>query len=143
MNNTSNENRNKCNRTIHIGPNYFNNSNYENRLREKKINSIANFIKGYADKIAPGLYELIELMCEIKSGKNCIELFFEKPDMLREILMTRYGDIHSAGFVVKNILLRPVLSWLGLEELENELYDLFMDNPLEFKLKIGKLLQNQ
>ena len=126
---------------MHTSTGHFYKSSYEKRLQEKKIDRVAKIIKEYADKKAPGLYELVELMCKAASTKSCAELFFEEPEKLREILLAKYGDTYSAGFVVKYILLKPVLSYLGIEELEDELYELFMGNPLEFKIRIKKLFQ--
>lgn len=131
------------NRTMYTGIGYFRESSHEKRLLEKKIDKVAKIIKEHADKKAPGLYELVELTCKAVSAKSCAELFFEEPEKLREILIIKYGDAYSAGFVVKYILLKPVLSYLGVEELGDELYDLFMGNPLEFKRRIKKLLQKQ
>ena len=138
MNNSSSENS-----SPYGDSSYFYKNNYRRTIKERKKSMVViiNNIREKNSKIAPGLYETIDLMCKIKYGKEYIVLFFEKPDKLKEMLITRYGNEYIASIVIRYTLLRPFLYCLGLEELEDELYNLLMVDPLEFKSKIGELLE--
>ncbi len=142
MNSISRDNMNIHNRTTRIGTSQFYSGSYEKELQDKQINRVINIIREYANKISPGLYATLELICKNASGKDCVELFLENPNRLRDILL-KHGDPYLVRFIVKHILLKPILLSIGLEELENKLYDLFANNPLEFKSKIKELLQHE
>lgn len=103
---------------------------------------IASAIRKNMQSRIPGFYEIMEINCRRTYGKSCIDLFFDEPEKLRDILFKRYGsDTTSIYFIVKYLLLRPVLVEKNRLDLEEELATTFLNNPSEFKKIMGILLQ--
>jgi len=91
-------------------------------------------------KRAPGLYESMDVLCRARTDRSCIELLLDKPSELRKILVSKYGDQYSTEFIVRYMLLRPVLASVGAENMEEEMTKLFMHNARGFSKKLRELL---
>jgi hypothetical protein len=102
---------------------------------------IASIIKKYSFSKIPGYLDILELHCRKMFGRGCTDLFLDEPEKLREVLLAKYnGDADSAYFAIKYLFLRAVLTALNMLELEEELAQNFLKNPLLFKEKLHRIL---
>lgn len=99
---------------------------------------IVQYINDFIVSRAPEFLNTLNKVCKKQFNEDCISLFIDNPDKLREILMM-YNDINTTKFVVKNLFLKPLLKKLGKEELLEELANYFINDMEKFKEEIAKL----
>ncbi|MDK6028678.1 hypothetical protein QPL79_04825 [Ignisphaera sp. 4213-co] len=66
-------------------------------------------------------------------------MLLNEPEKLRNILLDKYGDTTSVYFIIKYLLLRPLLIEKNRLDKEEELATSFLNNPEEFKKMLSSL----
>lgn len=103
---------------------------------------IESIVKQSMQSKAPGLYEAMDLRCRILHGKGCVDLLLDEPVKLKDTLLKMYGDSTlSVHFIVKHLLIRPLLTEWGAPGLEEELVTSFLSDPRKFRETLVSLLQ--
>jgi len=89
-------------------------------------------------KSMPGIYEFLETQCRRVLAKDCVEILFEDPAVLRNIIVERY----SVPLVAKRVaerFLAPVGEALGLDITPKKLAELLIENPEELKRLLSEV----
>jgi len=103
---------------------------------------LLELVKKNAWNHVPGLYASLEFLCMREAGMDCLATLLEKPGVLRDILCKLYCDEYSLKFIVQHVFLKPVLSSIGVQGKEEELTDVFVNNPNEFRNKLATILKS-
>lgn len=72
------------------------------------LSKIKNELSTMIVQILPGYIKLIDVMAKSKYGMRIIDLFFESPSKIYELLKEYYGDEMGATMAFYEIFLRPL-----------------------------------
>lgn len=110
-------------------------------LSEDLKMKLKSFYKDYLWNYAPGTYELLERICVKEGGSSFIDLLFNDPGRLKNILSSHYSDEHSLKFFIQNIIIKPLLIKLERLEMLDALTSLFLKDSNKFKEEILSLIE--
>lgn len=83
------------------------------------INELKLYIKRYIDSQVPGYVASIDNVFLKETGRRVMDLLFEEPSRVYQILRKYYGSEVTADFAVLNLFLKPIavrIGRLGVEE---------------------------
>lgn len=95
------------------------------------MNAIRNLIYEKASRISPGLLEALNLVCTTNTGRDCIDILFDEPKVLRRILLGFVGSAIAAKIVIKLLFLKPIERYLNADP--EALANLFLEDIQMFK----------
>jgi len=85
----------------------------------EKLKELKLYVKRYLDSQVPGYIVSLDTISIRRTGKKIIDLLFESPSTLYQILKSYYNSEVTADFAMLNLFLRPIairLESIGLEE---------------------------
>jgi len=93
----------------------------------------------YIRSRAPGVLELLDVLCFKLYGSRALDLLFSSPSKLYSALLTYYGGSSGADYAALLLFLNPVAKYCGAYGLAKELLEAMkaMDNQAFLNL-IGK-----
>ncbi|MEZ0393689.1 MAG: hypothetical protein ABWK00_01385 [Desulfurococcaceae archaeon] len=91
---------------------------------------IREALRSHARNVVPGLLQALDVYCARARGRSCIDLLFDDPEGLREVLLRVFGSSASAELVAA-LLLRPLALEGNVGRSAEELAKLLVENPKE------------
>lgn len=117
-------------------------SNY--KLTSKQARELESILKRYLSSKALGVYQLLRASCIKMECRQISTLIFTDPQKLIKILKSEYNDDDVVRFILRVLILRPILIYLQILDMEEELVELFYKDPEKFKaFMIKKLMERQ
>ena len=104
---------------------------------ERVVESISRHIESRA----PDFLKALNKICIKHYSKNCVELFIEEPEKLRDLLL-KYNDTPTAKFIIKHLFIQPTVRGAGKENCLETLSQLFIEDTKKFKEELQKTIQN-
>ncbi|MCS7128545.1 MAG: hypothetical protein N3E36_04670 [Sulfolobales archaeon] len=101
---------------------------------------LEGFIRESAFRKVPGLINALDLLCIYSGLERSTTLFLREPGKLYAILKELYGH-EAAGFILINVFLKPLLSFLNKVELLPKASYLMEADVNEFAELIKDLLK--
>ncbi len=86
---------------------------------DKELEELKLYVKRYIDSQVPGYIASIDMISIRETGKKIIDLLFESPSKMYQILKSYYGSELTTDFAMLNLFLKPIaikLECVGLEE---------------------------
>ncbi|MEM1542549.1 MAG: hypothetical protein QW101_05970 [Ignisphaera sp.] len=104
------------------------------------IHRFKKVIKEISREYVPGLYDMIDIVCQISYGRDCISLVVEEPDKFLDVLRNLYHNDDDIRFAAKTIV-KPITKIASnCDTCEDELTELLLTYPQKFKERLSKLL---
>ena len=117
-------------------------NNYQ--LTSKDVRELESALKRYLSTKALGVYQLLHASCLKMGCKQISILIFTDPEKLIKLLKSKYHDDTVVRFTLRVLILRPILIYLKILDMEEELVEQLYNNPEEFKsFMIKKLIEKQ
>ena len=107
-------------------------------MNREEINRI---VKEHVELVAPGFYSDLELLSKLSFNRRFTDLLVEEPGKLLELLL-RNNDPFTVFFVIKYLVLKPILSRIQRMDLLDYLSALFMEDTKEFRRSLIALIGN-
>ncbi|MEM2235225.1 MAG: hypothetical protein QW224_05790 [Desulfurococcaceae archaeon] len=101
---------------------------------------LEGFIRENAFRKVPGLINALDLLCTCSGFNRSTELFLKEPSKLYVVLEKLYGH-EAANFILINVFLKPLLSFLNKVELLPKAYYLVEADVSEFAEFVKDLLK--
>ena len=96
------------------------------------MDELARYVVSYLRNHAPGLYEMLNILCLRKRGRKLMELLMNDPPQLYQLLLEHYGDEFTATFAFSTII-RPMLIKLGILSSERDIVEKAKRDPNVFR----------
>ena len=90
---------------------------------------------------ALGLHIALNMLCLKEAGMDCVDLLLNDPARLKEVVGKFYQSEYALTYILRDLLIKPILAELGHVELGDELVKLLIDDPGKFKEEITVLLE--
>jgi hypothetical protein len=97
---------------------------------------VKQFIKRYIRSMIPGYLEILNIYSMRIYGKDVIDLFFESPSKVYDILLQHYKDSFTADFAISRLFLRPISLKANNILLEESLLELIKNRKDDEILKV-------
>jgi len=101
---------------------------------------LKRWVVEYLGSIAPGFTRSLNKLCIDIYRVDCIDLLLDEPAKFRDLLL-KYNKPEIVEFIVKNLLLKPILKKIGKEHLEKTLVKTFMEDLEQFKKLIKDIVE--
>ncbi len=88
---------------------------------EKELEELKLYVKRYIDSQVPGYIASIDMISIRETGKRVIDLLFESPSKMYQVLKSYYGSELTTDFAMLNLFLKPIAIKLGSVGLEEQL----------------------
>lgn len=75
----------------------------------------------YVKSRAPGVLEILDLLCSRLYGSKVLDVLFSNPSRLYSALLTYYGGPNGADYAALLLFLNPIAGYCGNRELAKEL----------------------
>lgn len=72
------------------------------------LNELKQRIRRYIRAVIPGYLEILNIYSMRIYGKDVLDLFFESPSKVYDILMQHYRDSFTVDFAIVRLFLRPI-----------------------------------
>jgi len=111
-------------------------------LLREAVEELYAHVRSYIWSKSPALYDTLrDFVCKKNTGKKCEELLLSDPKLLYELLLEYYnGNKSSAWFTFRYFFVRPLLIKARCLDREEELLEMFVEDPTRFKEEIHRLL---
>lgn len=114
------------------------------QLSSKQARELESLLKRYLSSKALGVYQLLHAACIKMECKQISALIFTDPEKLVRLLKSKYHDDSVVRFTLRVLILRPILIYLQILDMEEELVELLYKNPEEFKsFMVKKLIEHE
>ena len=108
------------------------------------FNDIKLYIKRHIDSQVPGYIASIDNVFLKETGKRVIDLLFEEPSKVYQVLRKYYGSEVTADFATLNLFLKPLAIKIGRIGIEEQLLVLMKQGKdKEFLELLRKCLARQ
>jgi len=97
---------------------------------------VKQFMKRYIRSMIPGYLEILNIYSMRIYGKDIIDLFFESPSKVYDILLQHYKDSFTADFAISRLFLRPISLKANNILLEESLLELIKNRKDDEVLKV-------
>jgi len=105
------------------------------------IHRFKKVVKEISREYVPGLYDMIDIVCQISYGRDCISLVVEEPDKFLSVLRNLYHNDDAIKFITKTVVIKPITKLVSNCDIcEDELIELLLTYPQKFKERLSKLL---
>jgi hypothetical protein len=87
---------------------------------------LARRLSEHVSRRSPGVLSFLNLYCTTAYGTDCVSLLFTSPSRLYYLILRHFrGDVYSADYAFKLLLLNPLATLLGAgEDLPSQLLEL-------------------
>jgi len=87
---------------------------------EARLEEFRSCLYNHIRSRAPGIFSFLELACLRSYGVGVLDLLFEFPGRLYELLLRYYGSTEAADYAATIIFLNPIVECLGDVRLSRE-----------------------
>jgi len=101
---------------------------------------LKRWVVEYLGSIAPGFTRSLNKLCIDIYRVDCIDLLLDDPAKLRDLLL-KYNELKVVVFIVRDLLLRPILKKVGREYIGEKLLKTFIEDPNQFKKLIREIAE--
>ncbi|MCS7111037.1 MAG: hypothetical protein N3D82_01300 [Ignisphaera sp.] len=88
------------------------------------LDELKQRIRRYIRAVVPGYLELLNIYSMRIYGKDVLDLFFNSPSSVYDILTQHYGDSFTVDFAISRLFLRPISLEVNNVLLEEQLLEL-------------------
>jgi len=94
--------------------------------RLSQLGELVRRFSEYVSRRSPGVLSFLNLYCTTAYGTDCVSLLFTSPSRLYYLILKHFrGDVYSADYAFKLLLLNPLVTLLGAgEDLPSQLLEL-------------------
>jgi len=101
---------------------------------------LKKWVVEYLGSIAPGFIRHLNKLCIDIYRVDCMDLLLDDPAKLRDLLL-KYNKPEIVEFIIKNLLLKPILKKIDKENMEKTLVKTFMEDFEQFKKLLKDILE--
>jgi hypothetical protein len=101
---------------------------------------LKRWVVEYLGTVAPGFIRHLNKLCINIYRVDCLDLLLDDPAKLRDLLL-KYNKPEVVEFIVKNLLLKPILKKINKEHLEKTLVKTFMEDLEQFKKLVKDVVE--
>jgi hypothetical protein len=94
--------------------------------RLSQLGELVRRFSEYVSRRSPGVLSFLNLYCTTSYGTDCVSLLFTSPSRLYHLVLKHFrGDVYSADYAFKLLLLNPLVTLLGAgEDIPSQLLEL-------------------
>lgn len=93
-----------------------------------------------ANMVIPGLFSTLELYCKTRYNSSVLETLVNKPELIVDALKDLYSNMDVARFIVRELLIKPLVTTSNKRINVDELLNLLFEKPDEFKKLVAELI---
>lgn len=105
-------------------------------MREDLFNNVV----AKANNVFPGLYTTLELYCRTRYNFSVLEALISNPQLIVNVLVEMYSNMDVARFIIRELLVKPIVTASSTRVRVDELVNLLFENPDEFKKTMETLI---
>lgn len=93
-----------------------------------------------AHTVFPGLFTTLELYCKTRYNYSVLEALTSNPQLVVSVLVEMYSNTDVARFIIRELLIKPLVTASNNKIHVDELVDMLFENPEEFKRTMEALI---
>lgn len=88
----------------------------------------------------PGLLDALNIYCRSRANITVYEAIIKSPELILEALRRMYNNKDVVKYIVIELFIKPLTTMTGARDKPEDLFEVFVNNPLEFKERVLKVI---